>query len=181
MEIDNETKLKLYLLIIHRYKSLISEKESQSITEIRQRCSPYSEPVKKLKERLIGSVINYAYETDFLHATESALDYIRELKNIQLGLTFWLNFEDIDMLKAAPSFDKCLLLAALLRSFGSENVRVVETKSKKNYVLFEWSSEKYAILPETGSLLAGEDVGKLFQNDSIAYSFNDLIYENYEE
>ena len=84
-------------------------------------------------------------------------------------------------MKAATAFDKCLLLAALFRSFGSENVRVVETKNDKNYVLFEWSNEKYAILPETGSLLAGEEVGKLFQNDRMRYIFNDLLFESYEE
>ena len=179
--IDNETKLKIYMLIVSRYKQSISEKEQKSITEIRQRCSPYSDFIKKLKERLVGEVINYSYENDFLHAVERVLDYARSIKNFELLIPFWMNFEEIDEIKAASPIDKAVLIVALLRVFGSESARVFVTKSKRNYASFEYKEKKYIIIPESGSLLVGDDADKTIREDPLAYAFSDLLFESYED
>ncbi len=179
--IDNETKLKIYMLIVSRYKQSISEKEQKSITEIRQQCSPYNDFTKKLKERLVGEIVNYSYEQDFLHAVERILEFSRSIKNFELLIPFWMTFEEIDEIKAASPMDKAIMVTAMLRVFGSENARVLVTKSKHNYVSFEYKEKKYIITPETGSLLVGEDVDKIIQNDPLAYSFSDLLFESYEE
>lgn len=177
---DNEIRLKVYMLIASRYKQLISEKEQKNISEIRQRCSPYADFVKKLRERLAGNA-NYAYPGGFLHAVERILEYVRTVKNLELLITFWMDFEEIDEIRAASTMDKALLITALLRAFDSQNARVAVTKGSRSYVCFEHEGKKYAITPETGSLFVDGDVDKLFNSDSIAYSFNDLVYENYEE
>ena len=179
--IDNETKLKIYMLIVSRYKQSISEKEQKSITEIRERCSPYNDFIKKLKERLVGEVVNYSYEQDFLHAVERILEYSRSIKNFELLIQFWMNFEEIDEIKAANTLDKAILIVALLRVFCSEKARVLVTKNKRNYAGFEYKDKRYLITPETGSLLVGEDAEKIIQNDPLAYSFSDLLFESYEE
>ncbi len=169
------------MLIASRYKALISEKEQKNISEIRQRCSPYGEFVKKLKERLAGNVVNYSYEQDFLHAVERVLEYSRTIKNFELLITFWMTFEEIDEIKAANPMDKSILITALLRAFGSENVRVLVTKNNRSYVSFDQSNKKYVVIPESGSLLVGDDANKLIEDNPLAYSFSDLIYESYEE
>jgi hypothetical protein len=48
-------------------------------------------------------------------------------------------------------------------------------------VRFSWAGANYLFAAENGSLLAGDDALKVFADDPVAYSFNDLAYENYEE
>lgn len=181
MRADNETLLRLYETIVQRYKSLISEKESRSITELRQRCSPYGDFIKKTREQLVKDINIYDYGKHFLQAVEKSLEHIREIKSFEPNLTFWLSFEEISEIKAASAFDKSLLLCALLRALGSESVRVAATKHGKNYVLFDYNNDKYAVSIENCSLLAGEDSMKPFAEDKMIYSFNDLMFESYEE
>jgi len=180
-EIDIDTKLKLYMLIVSRYKDVISKNEESSITEIRQRISPYNDFVKNLRDSLIKDIHDYDYDKNFLTAVQKGVDYIRGIKNFEFLLTFWMSFEEMDELKAADIMDQALLLTALLRSLGSENVKVHVTRSKKIYVGFEYKGEKLMINPGSGSLLRGDDIDNIFQSDNLSYSFNDLSYENFEE
>lgn len=180
-DIDAETKLKLYMLMVNRYKGLISEKETKSVSEIRQRVSPHGEAVKRLRDRILAGMDRFAYEQHFFTAAQRAISYVRDIKTCRFLLTFWMEFEEIDSLKVAGVMDKALLLAALLRSFGSEDALVKVTKAGRSYVCFSWKGESYLFVPESGSLLAGGDIAKVFDNDPVAYSFNDLVYENYED
>ncbi len=180
--IDAETKLRLYLLILNRYKDTIREKESKTISEIRQLVSPYnSDFVKNKKEELLSDMTGYSYENDFLKAVEKTIEYLKKIRTCEFTIPFWMSFDELEELKIADSANKAVLIAALLRSLGSENVKVVVTKNRKQYVRFEWGGENYMIVPETGSLLRGEDVMKVFESDPPAYAFSDLSYENYEE
>jgi len=180
--IDAETRLRLYLLILNRYRDLIREKESKTVSEIRQLVSPYnSEFVKRKKEELLSGIPGYTYENDFLRAVEKTIDYLKKIRTCEFSIPFWMSFEEIEELKITDSANKAVLIAALLRSLGSENVKVLVTKNRKQYVRFEWEGENYLVFPETGSLLRGEDVMKLFESDAPAYAFSDLSYENYEE
>jgi len=185
MAIDLETKLKLYMLIVNRYKNFVSQQEQRSITEIRQRCSPYDDFIKKLNDRLLLQVNlnpqNYDYNKHFMQVIHRVLEYSRSIKNFEFLITFWMSHEEIDELKAAHPMDKSLLITALLRASNSPNVHIAVTKSKRHYVLFEYNNEKYMIVPESGSLLVGEDVTKIFNSDPLSYTFNDLFFQSYEE
>ncbi len=180
-DIDAQTKLKLYLLMVSRYKDLISEKESHSVSEIRQRVSPYGESVKKISRRLLPKPDFYIYERDFFAAAQKAISYIRDIKTVEFSITFWMEFTEIDELRIAGVMDKALLLAALLRSFGSQDTLVKVTKSENPYVSFSCEGQEYLFVPGSGSLLAGDDAVAIFKKDPLAYSFNDLVYENFEE
>jgi hypothetical protein len=178
--IDAETRLRLYLLILNRYENLIREKESKTISEIRQLVSPYkSEFVKQMKEEFVPD--NYDYDKDFFTAVEKVIEYMKKIKTCEFSIPFWMSFEEINELKITDSANKAILFAALLRSLGSENVKVLVTKSRKQYVRFEWGGDRYLFVPESGSLLRNDDVTKVFESDPPAYAFNDLAYENYEE
>jgi len=181
-DMDPETRLKIYLLILNRYKDMIAEKETKTISEIRQMVSPYnSEPLKKLKEELLSDMSDYSYENNFFTAVEKTIEYMKKIRTCEFIIPFWMTLKEINELKITDSANKALLFAALLRSYGSENVKVVVTKNRKQYVRFEWGGDDYLFVPESGSLLRNEDVTKILESDPPSYAFSDLAYENYEE
>lgn len=180
-ELDPETKLNIYMLMVNRYKDLIREKETKSVSELRQRVSPHGDQLKKIRKKLIPDTELFSYERDFQSAVQRAIAYMKEIKTCQFMIPFWMEFNEIDELKVAGVMDKAILMAALIRSFGSENALVKVTKKNKIYVAFSWHDSDYLFVPETGSLLAGDDANNAFRDDPVAYVFNDLTYENYEE
>jgi exonuclease III len=180
-ELDVGTKLEIYKLVINRYKALISEKESHSISEIRQKVSPYTDFIRKIRDQLLSDMLPYIPQKHFQMASQRAIDYIREIKTCEFSFTFWVQFEEMEKIKIGTAMDKAILFAALLRAFESDNARVYVTKKGKSYVKYSWNSVNYVFAPETGSLLVGGDGEKIFIDDPASYSFNDLVYENYEE
>ena len=179
--LDAETKLTVYKLVLKRYKYLISEKESRSISEIRQRVSPYNDFIRKKRESFLTDMVPYNPATQFMVAAERAMDYIRKIKTLEFAFTFWMDFQEMDDLKIATAMDKAILLAALLRSLESEDAKVLVSRKGKPFVRFSQNATTYLFVPESGSLLMGDDASKLLSDDPIAYSFNDIVYENYEE
>ncbi|MEW6528261.1 MAG: hypothetical protein AB1391_00065 [Candidatus Micrarchaeota archaeon] len=179
--LDNETKLKIYELILLRYREKIEENEHKSISELRGHISPYNEFVKQLNERLCFELKPYEYEKHFPVAVQNCVDYIKSIKNIELPVSFWIDFKTMDELKAGDLIDQALLLTSLLRSFGSPTAKILITKSKKVYVGYEWKGERYIINPESGSVLSGDDLEKTFVGDNVIYAFSDIYFEAYEE
>jgi len=180
-ELDAETKLKVYKLVLNRYKDLISEKESRSITETRAKVSPYNDVIRKLKDSFTNDMVPYHPATQFMAAAERAMDYIRDMKTLEFAFTFWMDFKEMDELKIATAMDKAIMLAAILRALDSSDVKVQVSRKGKPSVRFSWDGKPYLFIPESGSLLMGDDASKLVSDDPIAYSFNDTVYENYEE
>jgi hypothetical protein len=180
-EIDDQTKLKLYMLIVNRYKGLISDQEEKSVSQIRARISPYNENIKAIRDKLISDISPFEYDLHFFQAATRALHFIRKIKTCKFLLTFWMSYPEIDELGVAGIMDKAILLAALLRSFDSKDAKVIVTKSGRAYVGFSWKGEDYLVVPESGSLLSKGDVSKQFADDLPAYAFSDLFYESYEE
>ena len=178
---DAETTLKIYRVILNRYKDLIGEKESHSISVIRQRVSPYNDTIRNTRNSITSNIIGYEYRKDFFTAAQAAVNHIRKMETCEFAFTFWMDFKDMEELKVATAYDKAIYLAAILRSLGSENVRVLVTKKDNPYVKFVWNTVDYVFSPQTGSLLVGEDTLKLFKDDQVSYSFNDLVYEDHEE
>lgn len=180
-ELDPGTKLEIYKLVLGRYKSLISENESISISEIRQKVSPYNDFVRNLRESMLKDTVPYDARLHFFIAAERAMDYVRKIRTCEFAFTFWMAFSEMERLRVGTSMDKAILLAALLRSFESEDARVLVSRRGRAFVRFSWKGAPYLFSPDSGSLLMGDDATKLLSDDPIAYCFNDLIYENYEE
>lgn len=114
-------------------------------------------------------------------ASQRAMEYVREIKTCEFSFTFWVAFEEMAEIKIGTAMDKAILFAAILRSFECDNARVYITKKGKSYTKFSWNNTDYLFASENGSFLVGEDTQKIFIDDPPAYSFNDLVYENYEE
>jgi hypothetical protein len=180
-DLDPGTKLEIYKLVLGRYKSLIGEKESLSITEIRQKVSPYNDYIRGLREAMLKDIIPYDPRLHFMSAAERAMDHVRRLRTCEFAFTFWMSFAEMERLQVGTAMDKAILLAALLRSFESPDARVLVSRRGRAFVRFSWKGTPYLFSPESGSLLAGDDAMSLLSADPIAYCFNDLTYENYEE
>lgn len=177
---DAEKKLKIYHVVIARYKDLIAEKESHSISALRQRVSPYNDIIRNIRDSIISNIIGYQYRQDFFTAAQEALNHIRKIETCEFAFTFWMDFKDMEELKVGTAYDKAIYLTAILRSLGSEDARVLVTKKDIPYVCFLWNGSEYLFSTKSGSLFLGEDRMKLFADDPVTYSFNDLVYENYE-
>jgi hypothetical protein len=178
---DLETKLRIYSLIVNRYKDLIGEKEDRSISEIRQRVSPYNDFIKNLKERFIQDMKPYDYNKHFFSATQRVINYMREIKDCEFLITFWMTFEEMEQLKAADTMDKAILMAALLRSLGSEDAKVYVTHSKRVFVGFNWNKMPYLVDPRNSGMLSGPEADNAFIKDKLSYIFSDLHFESFEE
>jgi hypothetical protein len=180
-EEKSDSTLKLYELIVERYKDTINSSEEKSVSEIRQKITPYEEYIKTLRDKLVEDLLPYEYQKHFFLAVQKTIEYVKKIETMKLGFTFWMDFEKIDEMKIASAMDKALLLTTLLRSLDSKDAKVIVSKSGKIFVGFSAQEENYIIVLESGSLLAGEDVAKAFEEDPIAYAFSDLFYESYEE
>jgi hypothetical protein len=180
-DLDTQTKLEVYKLVLGRYRDLITEKESRSISEIRQRVSPYNDFIRRLRDSMLADTVPYVYKSHFFSAAQRAMAYVRNIRTCEFAFTFWMDFKEMEQLKIATAMDKAILFAALLRSFESEDAKVLVTKKGRAFVRFAWNGTQYLFSPENGSLLVGEDSMNAFPDDPVAYAFNDLVYENYEE
>lgn len=180
-ELDPLKKLEIYRLILNRYKGMITEKETKPISEIRQKTAPYQPLVKRLRDEFVSDMVPYDSRRYFMSAAERAIAYIRQVKTCEFAFTFWVEFEEMDRLKIGTSLDKAIFLCALLRALDAEDCRVLVTRKNRSLVKFTHGSTSYVFVPESGSLLVGEDVQKAFLDDPVTYSFNDLSYENYDE
>ncbi len=179
-ELDPERKLRVYELIISRYKEIINKEESRSLSELRQKISPYNDFIRSLVEKLIPELQPYSYEKHFFSALQKCIDYIKEIYNLKLPIQLTLEFKEIDELKAGPVLDQALLFCSLLRSLGSPDARVYITQAKY-YVGFKFNDESYLVDPESGSILRGADAENAFKEDKLKCTFNDLYFETFDE
>lgn len=180
-DLDAATKLEIYKLVISRYRALISEKEERPLSEIRQRVSPYNDFIRRLRDQFTADMAPYVPRRDLPSASDRAIEYVRQIRTCEFAFTFWVDFPDMERLRIGTPMDKAMLLCALLRALESEDARVVVSRRGRAYVRFLSSGSPALFVPESGSLLAGGDAQKPFADDPPAYSFNDLVYENYEE
>jgi len=176
-----ETKVKIYHLILSRYKEHIEKHERSSLSELRQMITPYNDFIKSLRDKIIEDLQPYSYEKHFFSAVQKVTEYIRSIKNIKLDIVFWMSFEELDSLKAGPLIDQAIFLTSLLRSLGSNDTKVYISFLGKIYVGFSWNNTHYLINPESGSLLSGSDAENAFVEDHLRYVFNDLSFESLEE
>lgn len=180
-ELDTATKLEIYKLVISRYKDLISEKESRSISDLRQSVSPYNDHIRKLRDSMLLDMVPYVHKTHFFTAAQRAMAYVRAIRTCEFAFTFWMDLKEMEALKLGTAMDKAILLAALLRSFESEDAKVLVTRKGGAFVKFSWGGTQYLFAADRGSLFIGGDSMKVFADDPVAYAFSDLVYENYEE
>lgn len=174
---DDKKKIAIYLLMLNRYKEIINEKETKTITEIRSTVKPH----QPFLEHLIKRILPEWPALGQLDAINRIIGYFKTIEMCEFTVTFWLKPEEIDELRVADSPNKALLFVAILRNLGIENTKIYITKSGAYYAGFSLDGKNYLFLPKNNSLLENEDIAKIFAEDPPSCAFNDIIYENFEE
>lgn len=176
-----KAKLKLYELILDKYRKQIEEGERKSISELREKVSPNREEVKIIGNKILSNIKNYSYENHFLIALSNVISYLNSIKIVKLPFNVWLDFKTIDEIKIADSIDKSLLALALIRFLGSQNAKVIVLSDKRTVVNFEYNNYFYILIPENGSLLVNEEAITFLSKERSLYAFSDLFFESYDE
>src|SRR3989344_1426796 len=140
---DDELRLKLYKLIIDRYREMIEQGESRSVYDLKAMIDPQHEKVKELRDSITEGFHPYVYEEHFQQAAKMAFEYVCSFRTVSPPVSFWLTISDMGELMAGDEIDKSILLCSIFRSLGCESAKVFVTDSRNSYVLFQFSSKSY--------------------------------------
>src|SRR3989338_562492 len=180
---DDELRLKLYKLIIERYREMIEQGESRSVADLKAMIDPHHEKLKEIRETITEGFHPYVYEEHFLQAAKMCFEYVSSFRTIASPVSFWLSFSDMQELLAGDEIDKSILLCSLLRSLGSESAKVFLADSRNSYVLFQFGGKSY-VADHSQKELAAKETGEAALSSlkgKILYSFNDKEYESFSE
>jgi hypothetical protein len=180
---EDEIKIKLYKLIIDRYRDKIEEYETKSVSELKSLIQPHDAKITALRNSLNEEFHPYVYGENFLAAAKTAFSHVSSFRTIPAPVSFWLSFSDMEEIMAGDEIDKSILLCSILRSLGSENAKVFVTDTRNSYVLFQFPPKSYVADHSQKELAEFETGEKALESlkGRILYSFNDKEYEDFQE
>ncbi len=180
---DEELKLRLYRLIIDRYRDKIEEYETKSVSDLKLLIQPRDAKIAEMHESIIEDFHPYVYGEHFLSAAKMAYSYISSFRTLSAPVSFWLAFSDIQEIGAGDEIDKSLLLCSVLRSLGSENAKVFVTDTRNSYVLFQFEGKSFVADHSQKELLQFDDGQSALSSlrGKLLYAFNDKDYEDFQE
>ena len=179
-EPTDELRLKLYKLIIDRYRDEIEGHENKTVTDLKGLVQPHDPIIVKTRDSLLESFRPYIYQEHFLPAAKMCCEHVASFCTISPPVAFWLTFSDMQSIMAGDEIDKSILLCSLLRSIGSESARVFVTDTKNSYVLCQFAG-KFYLSAHSGaepSVCESEQEALLRMGGRPIYSFNDRDYVN---
>ena len=179
-EPTDELRLRLYKLIIERYRDEIEEHENKSVSDLKGMILPHDPIIVKTRDSLLDGFRPYIYEENFLAAAKMCCEYVASFSTISPPVAFWLTFSDMQSIMAGDEIDKSLLLCSLLRSIGSPDARIFVTNTKNSYVLCSFDG-KFHLSAHSGAepaVCASEQEALLCMSGKPLYSFNDRDYVN---
>jgi len=179
-EPSDELRIKLYKLIIERYRDEIEEHENKTVADLKSTIQPHDPIITKTRDSLLESFRPYIYAENFIAAAKMCCEYVSSFATISPPVAFWLTFSDMQSIMAGDEIDKSILLCSLLRSIGSESARVFVTDTKNSYVLCQFSG-KFYLSGHSGAETAvceSEQEALLRMGGKPLYSFNDRDYVN---
>lgn len=180
---DDELRLKVYRLIIDRYRDKIEEYEAKSVSDLKGMVRPHDQKIAEIRITLTEAFHPYVYEEHFLQAAKMAFEYVSTFHTLSLPVSFWLDFSEMQSLLSGDEIDKSILFCSLLRSLGSENAKVVVTDSRNSHAIFEFGGKSF-VADHSKTQLAefqSEAAAKASLNGKPLYSFNDKEYDDFQE
>jgi len=177
-EPSDELRLKLFRLIIDRYREEIEEHENKTVSDLKGMILPHDPIIVKTRDSLLESFRPYIYEEHFLAAAKMCCEYVASFATISPPVAFWLTFSDMRSIMAGDEIDKSILLCSLLRSIGSPDARIFVTNTKNSYVLCSFAG-KFHLSAHSGAepaVCASEQEAILRMSGKPLYSFNDRDY-----
>ncbi|MFH1306087.1 MAG: hypothetical protein ABIH83_00315 [Candidatus Micrarchaeota archaeon] len=176
-------QLELCNIVIERYKKFIEDGETKSISDLRSLVRPMDSTITEIKIGIEDQFHPYVFDSNFLLATQKAMDISFAWKKVKLPVSFWLSFQDMVRLKAADDMDRAILLCSLFRALGSDSSRVLIGKDKSAWVSFTFSEKQYIVNITSRTMSAyplGDEGLKQFMY-GIQYAFNDKDYQDLSE
>ncbi|MBS3057570.1 MAG: hypothetical protein J4415_02980 [Candidatus Diapherotrites archaeon] len=125
-ETETGLRLRLYKLLLDKYSSLINEKETKTVGEIKALVNSEDLTIQGIASAHRPE--NYEFGAHYLQAAESAYNFIcGEISYIpsELGLDIWLAPKEILSAKIADDSDLAVLLCSVLYALGDEKAEVV--------------------------------------------------------
>jgi len=177
-EPSDELRLKLFRLIIDRYREEIEEHENKTVSDLKGMILPHDPIIVKTRDSLLESFRPYIYEEHFMAAAKMCCEYVASFATISPPVAFWLTFSDMRSIMAGDEIDKSILLCSLLRSLGSPDARIFVTNTKNSYVLCSFGG-KFHLSAHSGAepaICASEQEAILRMSGKPLYSFNDRDY-----
>ena len=173
-------QIELLNLIVERYKKFIEDGETKSVSELKSLVKPLDAAVTEVKIQIEDQFHPYAYESNFLLATQKAMDIVFSWKKIKMPVSFWMSFEDMVRLKAADDLDRAIFLCSVFRALGSDSSNVLISKDKSAWASFVFAEKTYVvnIAERTMSAYPRGSEGLTQFLYSAAYSFNDRECED---
>ena len=177
-EPDVELRLKLFRLIIERYRDDIEAHENKTVSDLKGMVLPHDPIITKTRDSLLEGFRPYIYEEHFLPAAKMCCEYVASFATISPPVAFWLGFSDMQSIMAGDEIDKSILLCSLLRSLGSPDARIFVTNTKNSYVLCSFGG-KFHLSAHSGAepmICESEAEAVLRMSGKPIYSFNDRDY-----
>ncbi|MFH0927586.1 MAG: hypothetical protein V1822_03335 [Candidatus Micrarchaeota archaeon] len=173
-------QIELLNLIVERYKKFIEDGETKSLPELRSLIRPMDSTVTEIKIQIQDQFHPYDYNSNYLPATQKAMDIVFAWKKIKMPLSFWMSFEDMVRLKAADDIDRAIILCSIFRALGSDSAKVIIGKDKSAWVSFVFSQKTYVVnmIEKTMSAYPDKSEGLLQFMYSASYAFNDRDFED---
>jgi hypothetical protein len=180
---DDDIRLKLYRIIIERYREEIEAHEMKSVSDLKGLVQPHNEKIIEIRDSILGSFRPYIYDEHFLSAAKMCFSFVSSFRTISPPVSFWLTFSEMKELMAGDDIDKSILLCSLYRAIGLENAKVVMADTKNSYVAFEFSGKHY-LSDHTKSEITEatgwqECIGLM--KGKVLYTFSDKEYEDFSE
>jgi hypothetical protein len=179
-------KLKLFELIINRYRTLIERGETKTIADMKLLIKPADPAILKVKEEILEKFRPYIFEQCFLPAAEAAHEFVKAIRAEPTPVDFWLTPSEMLDVGSGDSMDKSIFLCSLLVALENvESYVIVGTnKTVKVAVGFSFAGEFHIIDPMSAEHLKGkkeEVIQQCFPDAVSIYSFNDREYLELKE
>ena len=176
-----QDKIKIYEMIIERYREYIERSEAKTITDLKLLVRPNDEIIQRKKDELIQNMRPYVYDQNFLQAAELAHNFIREIRTCNIAIDFWLTPKEMMTLRGGDPMDKAVFLCSLFIALENQDSFVIVGVDKgiKAGVGFTFNNEFYMIDPASSAHAKGEKekiIGEWFKEDKRIYEFNDRDY-----
>jgi hypothetical protein len=176
-----QDKLKIYEMMVERYREYIERSEAKTITDLKSLVRPNDEVVQQKKEELIQNIRPYVYDQNFLAAAELVHKFIREIRTYSIAVDFWLTSKEMMDLKGGDPMDKAVFMCSLIIAIENPDAYVIVGVDKgiRVAVGFMFNNE-FHIMDPTSSAHAKGDKEKIieewFKGDKKVYEFNDRDY-----
>ncbi|MEM2974707.1 MAG: hypothetical protein QW112_03760, partial [Candidatus Micrarchaeia archaeon] len=174
-------RIKLYEIIIERYRDYIEKSETKTIADLKLLVRPNDEVIQKKKEDIIECMRPYIYEQHFQKAAEMAHKFVREIRTYTTTVNFWLTPKEMMNLRGGDPMDKAVFLCSLLVALENPESYVIVGMNKgiKVAVGCSFNNEFIIMDPISPATAKGEKdkiINEWFKNDKKIYDFNDRDY-----